>query len=194
MPDYAWMSGQANQIFSGCAISPANQRGPRIAAKRVTAPSNAWPWPVDEKYPGRWPANRCWRRPSMTLHNTHYAYYGSIPAPRACQHRLDPGRHAARPKPTRSPPLDRQMPPDILAIHLRAVTARDDFAARQHHDLISQLARKVKVLLAQQDADVAAFAQHGNDPADVLDDGRLYALGRLVEDDEPRLGRDRMST
>ena len=43
---------------------------------------------------------------------------------------------------------DRQMPPHVLAVDGATVAAGHHFAARQHHELIRQLAREIEVLLA----------------------------------------------
>src|SRR5258705_8477000 len=52
--------------------------------------------------------------------------------------------------------------------------------------MIAELARKVEILLHQNHSDLSQIAQIGDGPTDVLDDRGLDALGRLVEEEEPR--------
>ena len=67
----------------------------------------------------------------------------------------------------------------------------DDLAALHHQVLVGQFGGKVVVLLDQDDRHGLAVGQHADDPADVLDDARLDAFGRLVEDQQLRAGRQR---
>src|SRR5450830_1281142 len=72
----------------------------------------------------------------------------------------------------------------MLAAHLGGGAAGHHFATRQHHEAVRQRVGEVEILLAQQDADIAPLAQQPDHPFDILDDGRLDALGRLVQDDQ----------
>ena len=50
-----------------------------------------------------------------------------------------------------------------------------------HGKIVAELAGKVEILLDQHDGDIAEIAQIRNCAPDVLDDGRLDPLGRLVQ-------------
>ena len=63
-----------------------------------------------------------------------------------------------------------------------------DAAAVHHGDVVGQLAGQLVVLLDQQDGEVAARRQRADRRLDVLDDGRLDALGGLVEQQQLRPG------
>ena len=56
-----------------------------------------------------------------------------------------------------------------------------DLAAVHDREIVGQLVGELEILLDQQDRHVATLAQEGDGAADVLDDGRLDAFGRLVE-------------
>ena len=57
--------------------------------------------------------------------------------------------------------------------------------AALHHGVgVGQLAGEIEILLDQQDRHLALLAQVGDGAADVLDDGGLDALGRLVEHEQ----------
>src|SRR6516225_10804615 len=52
--------------------------------------------------------------------------------------------------------------------------------------MVAELARKVEILLDQHHRNLAEIAQIGDGTADILDDGRLDALGGLVEEQDAR--------
>src|SRR5262249_38881025 len=59
-------------------------------------------------------------------------------------------------------------------------------AAAHHREPAAQLAGEVEILLDQDDRDLPEVAQIGDGAADILDDRGLDALGRLVEQEDPR--------
>jgi hypothetical protein len=59
-------------------------------------------------------------------------------------------------------------------------------AAVHHREIIAELLGEVEILLDQHDGDVAEPTQVGDGAADVLDDRRLKAFGRLVEQEQAR--------
>src|SRR3712207_360320 len=65
----------------------------------------------------------------------------------------------------------------IVAREGGAIPGLDDLAALHHDETVGQLARKVEILLDQQDGHVALGSQIGDGAADILDDGGLDALG-----------------
>src|ERR1700751_3013533 len=64
-------------------------------------------------------------------------------------------------------------------VHICLAAGVDDGAAVHDGEIVAELAREVEVLLDQHDRDLAEVAQIGDSAADVLDDRRLDALGRL---------------
>src|SRR5580700_6129542 len=67
-----------------------------------------------------------------------------------------------------------------------AVAGIDDSAAVHDGEMVAEFAGKVEILLDQNDGDLAERTQIGDGAADILDDRRLDALGRLVEQEQPR--------
>src|SRR5688572_9467380 len=78
-----------------------------------------------------------------------------------------------------------------FGIHVGPAPARDDLAALHHEVLVRERAREVVVLLDQQDRHLAGLCERADRALDVLDDRGLDALGRLVENEELRLHRER---
>ena len=70
---------------------------------------------------------------------------------------------------------------DIGFDHLRACSADDDLPAVHDGKTVGQVARKLEILLDQQNGHLPLLPQVDDGAADVLDDRRLDALGRLVE-------------
>src|SRR6202795_1841051 len=71
-------------------------------------------------------------------------------------------------------------------VEIVAVAGIDDGAAVHDGEMVAEFAGKVEILLDQHDGDLAERAQIGDGAADILDDRRLDAFGRLVEQEEPR--------
>src|SRR5580700_6822143 len=71
-------------------------------------------------------------------------------------------------------------------VEIVAVAGIDDGAAVHDGEMVAEFAGKVEILLDQHDGDLAQRAQIGDGAADILDDRRLDAFGRLVEQKEPR--------
>src|ERR1700722_12704994 len=71
-------------------------------------------------------------------------------------------------------------------VEIVAVAGIDDGAAVHDGEMVAEFAGKVEILLDQHDGDLAERAQIGDGAADILDDRRLDAFGRLVEQQEPR--------
>src|SRR3984893_4823246 len=69
-------------------------------------------------------------------------------------------------------------------VHGVAGAGIDDRAAVHHHEMVAQLACEVEILLDQYDRDLPQIAQIGDGAADILDDRRLDALGRLIQQQE----------
>src|SRR6202045_2378863 len=71
-------------------------------------------------------------------------------------------------------------------VEIVAVAGVDDGAAVHDGEMVAEFAGKVEILLDKDDGDLAERAQIGDGAADILDDRRLDAFGRLVEQEEPR--------
>src|ERR1700686_3144639 len=71
-------------------------------------------------------------------------------------------------------------------VEIVAVAGIDDGAAVHDGEMVAEAAGKVEILLDQDDGDLAERAQIGDGAADILDDRRLDAFGRLVEQEQPR--------
>ena len=80
---------------------------------------------------------------------------------------------------------------DAVAIHVLAAAAGHDLAPLHDQVVVGERAGEVVVLLDQQDGHFAGRGQRPDGALDVLDDRRLDALGRLVEDEQPRAHRQR---
>src|ERR1700677_3668078 len=78
-------------------------------------------------------------------------------------------------------------------VHLLARTGEYNDATVHHGIVVTDVARPFEILLHDEDRHLALAAQVHEGAADVLDDRRLDALGRLVEDEEfgPRHQRAR---
>ena len=103
--------------------------------------------------------------------------------------RLD--RPLTRPAGARASCLHGEERADVVGVHVRALALRNHFAARQHDIVVGERLREIVVLLDQQDRHLAAARQLADRALDVLDDRRLDALGRLVEDQQLRPQRQR---
>src|ERR1043166_6794698 len=66
-------------------------------------------------------------------------------------------------------------------VHVGPAAGVDDGAAVHDGKIVPEFAREVEILLDQHDGDLAEVAQIGNGAADVFDDRRLDAFGRLIE-------------
>ena len=76
-------------------------------------------------------------------------------------------------------------------IHVLAPPGADHLAARQHHIAVGERTGEIVVLLDQQDRHLAFAGELADRSLDVLDDRRLDAFGRLVEDEQLRPHRQR---
>src|SRR5271169_6444424 len=76
--------------------------------------------------------------------------------------------------------------PERALVEIVAVAGIDDGAAVHDGEMVAEFAGKVEILLDQHDGDLAERAQIDDGTADILDDRRLDAFGRLVEQEEPR--------
>src|SRR5271169_1405211 len=85
----------------------------------------------------------------------------------------------------------RQLPPDLTLVHGFARAREHDRAAVHDRVIVGDVARPFEILLDHQDRHLALAAQMDERAADVLDDRRLNALGRLVEDEELRARHQR---
>src|SRR5688572_8148458 len=85
----------------------------------------------------------------------------------------------------------RQATAHSVGVHVGAAPARHNFAALHHQVLVGERAGEVVVLLDQQDRHLAGRGERADRALDLLDDRRLDALGRLVEDQQARLHRQR---
>src|SRR5690349_11074178 len=82
--------------------------------------------------------------------------------------------------------LERHGAPQRSLVQAGAVARIGDAAAVHDHEMIAELVGKVEILLDQHDRHLAEPAQVRDGAAVVLDDRRLDALGRLVEQQEAR--------
>src|SRR4029077_15247752 len=80
----------------------------------------------------------------------------------------------------------RQQTAHAFFVHVRAVPARDDLAALHDEVLVGERAGEFVVLLDQEDRHLAGLGEGADRALDLLDDGRLDALGGLVEDEQLR--------
>src|SRR5580704_6098526 len=71
-------------------------------------------------------------------------------------------------------------------VEIVTVAGIDDGAAVHDSEMVAEFAGKVEILFDQHDGDLAERAEIGDGAADILDDRRLDAFGRLVEQEEPR--------
>src|SRR5882724_4375097 len=77
--------------------------------------------------------------------------------------------------------LQRHLAADLGGIHGAAVAGVFHRAPVHDREIVAELAGKVEILFDENDRHVAEAAQIGDGAADILDDRRLNALGRLVE-------------
>ncbi len=75
--------------------------------------------------------------------------------------------------------------------HVSSTPSRYHLPPFHHEVLIRQLGREVVVLLHKHDRHLSAAGQQADHAADVLDDRRLDAFGRLVEQQQRRARRQR---
>src|SRR5580698_6023436 len=73
-----------------------------------------------------------------------------------------------------------------LLVEIVTIAGIDNGAAVHDGEMVAEFAGKVEILLDQHDGDLAERAQIGDGAADILDDRRLDAFGRLVEQEKPR--------
>src|SRR5207302_740009 len=82
--------------------------------------------------------------------------------------------------------LQRHLAADLGGIEVGAVAGIFHRAAVHDRKIVAELAGKVEILFDQHDRHIAEAAQIGDGAADVLDDRRLNAFGRLVEQQQFR--------
>src|SRR5580658_5928269 len=73
-----------------------------------------------------------------------------------------------------------------VLVEIVPIAGIDDGAAVHDGEMVAEFAGKVEILLDQHDGDLAERAQIGDGATDILDDRRLDAFGRLVEQQQPR--------
>src|SRR5580692_1481449 len=88
--------------------------------------------------------------------------------------------------PIKNRPSNRHGALERALVEVVAVAGIDDGAAVHDGEMVAEFAGKVEILLDQHDGDLAERTQIGDGAADILDDRRLNAFGRLVEQKEPR--------
>src|SRR3954466_14076422 len=81
--------------------------------------------------------------------------------------------------------LQRHLAADLAWIELAAIAGIFHRTPVHDREIVAELAGKVEILFDQDDGDVAEAAEIGDGTADVLDDRRLNAFGRLVEQQQP---------
>ena len=80
---------------------------------------------------------------------------------------------------------DGQTLTDIIPRESCAVAPLNDRSTLHDDETVRQLARKVKILLYEDDGHILAASQIRNRSSDILDDRRLDALGRLIQQKQP---------
>src|SRR3712207_5723698 len=75
---------------------------------------------------------------------------------------------------------------NIVSLKGGALPALHHLASLHHDEAVGEVARKIEILLHEQDGHVLAIPQERYGAPDVLDDRRLDALRRLVEHEKPR--------
>src|SRR5204863_4522242 len=80
-----------------------------------------------------------------------------------------------------------QCTPQHCFVQLGTITGINNGAAIHHHEMVAELAGEIKILLDEDDGYLPQVPQIGNRTTNILDDGRLNALGRLIEQQYPRL-------
>src|ERR1700678_2826127 len=77
--------------------------------------------------------------------------------------------------------LQRHLAADLAGIEVAAIAGEFHRAPIHDGEIVAELAGKVEILFDQHDRDVAEAAKIRDRAPDILDDRRLNALGRLVE-------------
>src|SRR5918911_5279672 len=76
----------------------------------------------------------------------------------------------------------------IGTLELVAVTGDHDSATLHQRKAVCELAGELEVLLDEQNGHLSLRPQVGDRAGDILDDGRLDALGGFIEDEQARPG------
>src|SRR3546814_9882177 len=84
----------------------------------------------------------------------------------------------------RSPKSDGKIPADLVVFQSGSVTGDDNLAALQQDEAVGEFPGELEILLDQHNRHGAAVGEIPDDPADILDDGGLDALGRFVQRSE----------
>src|SRR5437667_2641980 len=103
-----------------------------------------------------------------------------------------PSRRLRTGTPSRCPwHSNRKVRAHVVSVHRRTCAAGHHFPAREHDVMICERLGKIVVLLDEQDRHFAARYQLADRALYVLDDRRLNAFRRLVEDQQPGAHRER---
>src|SRR3954466_4769812 len=86
---------------------------------------------------------------------------------------------------------DRQEAGDRRFVDMLAAVGVHDPAALHDEDAVGDVEDEAQHLLADDDAEIADAADVAQQPRDILDDRRLDAFGRLVEQQDLRIARQR---
>ena len=87
--------------------------------------------------------------------------------------------------------LDREEARDRRLVDVLAGVGMHDAAVLHDEDAVGDIEHEAQHLLADDDAEIAQVADVPQQPRDVLDDRRLNALGRLVEQQDLRIAGER---
>src|ERR1043166_930083 len=79
-----------------------------------------------------------------------------------------------------------QRPLERRLVHIGPAARVNDGAAVHDGKMVAEFAREVEILLDQHDRDLPQVAQISDGAADVLDDRRLDAFGRFIEQEHAR--------
>src|SRR6266702_4374147 len=84
--------------------------------------------------------------------------------------------------------LHRHMPMDHCIAEFADRAGHNDPSLLHHGEAVGSLARKQHILLDQDDGEADLPVEADDDGFDFLDDGRLDAFVRLIEQDDLRVG------
>src|SRR6478735_5310147 len=88
--------------------------------------------------------------------------------------------------PFRDHALDRHCALQRRLVEARTIARVNHLAAIHHQEAVAQLLGEIEILLHQNDPYLAEIAQIRDRTADILDDRRLDAFGRLIEQQKAR--------
>src|SRR5258708_18605699 len=154
------------------------------AVLTMTASSVAWLLPLGKRTRSE-PAS--WTRPRRLPSGVAATVNATLPTARLpAKISLRSGVLPSIGSAIKSRTSDRHGALERALVEIVAVAGIDDGAAVHDGEMVAEFAGKVEILLDQHDGDLAERAQIGDGAADILDDRRLDAFGRLVEQEKPR--------